>query len=39
VGSGGIAYAAYAGGDAGIALALTVVATLFGLGTLRSGRR
>ncbi|WP_420455716.1 ABC1 kinase family protein [Rubrivirga sp.] len=38
VGTGGIAYAAYAGSDGGIALALAVVAALFGVGTLRSGR-
>ena len=35
VGTGGIAYAAYAGGDGGLALALAVVAALFGVGTWR----
>ncbi|PAP75339.1 ABC1 kinase family protein [Rubrivirga marina] len=39
VGTGGIAYAAYAGGDGGIALALAAVAALFGIGSLRAGRR
>ncbi len=39
VGSGGIAYAAWAGGDGGIALALATAAALFGIGTLRAGRR
>jgi len=39
VGTGGIAYAAHAGGDGGIALALAAVAALFGIGSLRAGRR
>ncbi len=39
VGTGGIAYAAYAGGDTGVAVTLAVVAAVFGLVTLLSGRR
>jgi len=39
VGAGGIAYAAFASGHGQIALALAAVAALFGIGTLRAGRR
>ncbi|WP_412061818.1 ABC1 kinase family protein [Rubrivirga sp. IMCC45206] len=39
VGTGGIAYAAFAGGHGALAVVLAVVASGFGIGVLRAGRR